>query len=281
MQQQNYSEAGPLFSEALKHSDADERAHWGMAEVLWTEGSEALATEHMARAAELSGDNPDLLVRLGEMYLGENKLDEALAQADLALDRDRQHPEAWALKGRVLRMRDQLDSALDCYQIALIHKPQNATVRIALADVYQAMGRPQRALATLDQLADDQPTEQIPAQAWMLKGQSLAELGQTGEAQNCLQRASSCACENETDLLLQLAKLQYSSGELAEARVCLGRALRNNPNNPQALQFQNELDQSFHDFSTRSTENGSYVPAVPARWQQESRHPEKPRHPMP
>ncbi len=278
LQQQNYSEAEPLFSEALKHSYADERAHWGKAEVLWTQGQREQAIAHMNQAVELSGNNPDLLVRLGEMYLDEDQLEAALQQADLVLARDRQHPEAWALKGRVLRLRNALPDSLDCYQIALIHKPVNPDVRLALADIYDAMGRPQRALATLDQLADDQPTEQIPARAWMLKGQSLAALGQSAEARNCLQQAATCACESETELLLDLAQLQYESGDLAEARICLGRALRNNPHDPYALQFQNVLDQSFRQYSRQdslasqdlsgSNPDMPRVTTQPASWRQ-------------
>ena len=49
--------------------------------------------------------------------------------------------------------------------------------------------------------------------------------------------------------MLELAKLQYETGELAEARVCLGRALQSAPQNPDALNLQRVLDQSFDDIS--------------------------------
>lgn len=263
LQEENYTEAGPIFSEALQHSTADERAHWGLAEVLWKGGSCSEATEHMARAAELSGKNPDLIVRLGEMQLDQGKLDAALEQAELVLSLNRQHAEAWALKGQVLRESDRLDESLDCFQRALILKPTNATARVALADIYHELGRPQRALATLDQLADYQPTEMIPARAWMLKGQALAALGEQNEAKQCLHLAAQCATGSETQLLLDLAQMQYAGGDLAEARVCLGRALQNNPNNPNALHFQNVLDRSFAEYSPEAS-----VPALPAKWGQ-------------
>lgn len=264
LQQHNYQEAGPLFSEALKHSSADERAHWGLAEVLWMRGERIPAIEHMARAAELSGHNPDLLVRLGEMHLSEGDLERSLEQADLVLARDRQHAKAWELKGQVLRQRDLLEESLDCYQRALIYQPKNPAARVALADIYHVLGRPQRALATLDQLADDQPTEQIPARAWLLKGQALASLGQDVEAKNCWRHAALCAEEQEAQLLLDLAQLQYTSGDLAEARICLGRALKNNPDDPHALQFRNTLDRSFADYDMPAS-----VPIRAAHWQRD------------
>lgn len=261
LEQENYQEARTLFSEALKHSPEDERAHWGMAEVLWKQGEFTPAAQHMAQATSISGENPDLLVRLGEMYLSEGSLPEALDQAERALARNRQHPEAWALKGQILRAQNELEESLECYLRALSYKPNNPSSRVALAEIYNVMGRPQRALATLDKLADDQSAELIPAKAWLQKGQAWSILGQTADAKKCWRHAALCANDSETDLLLELAKIQYSAGELAESRLCLGRALRNNPNNPLALSFQQQLDESFDKVS-----QDDKVAALPASW---------------
>jgi tetratricopeptide (TPR) repeat protein len=249
LQQGNYGEASPLFTEALRNSNADERAHWGLGECKWKEGSCQQATWHMARAAELSGNNPDLLVRLGEMYLAEGDLDRAMQQADLALDRERRHAQAWALRGQVLRQRGDLQQALECYDLALIHRPANPVARIAIAEIHYALGQPQRTLAAIEKLADQQPTDEMPARAWLLKGQALASLGEAGEAKQCLRYAAIRADESETQLLLDLAHLQWSSGDLAEARVCLGRALRNDPTDPTALNLKKTLNRSFDDYS--------------------------------
>ncbi len=254
LQQGNYGEAGTLFSEALRNSDADERAHWGLGECLWKEGSCRQAASHMAQAAELSGNNPDLLVRLGEMYLEEGSLDEALQQADTVLTKDRRHAPAWALRGQVLRRRGDLEEALECYDLALIHRPNNPAARIAIADIHSALGQPQRALAAIDELADQRPTEDIPARAWMLKGKALAALGEHGESKKCLRYAAICADHAETQLLLDLAQLQCAAGDLAEARVCLGRALRNDPSDPMALNLKQALDRSFDDYTRQSSQ---------------------------
>lgn len=260
LQQKNYQEAGPLFSEALRHSPADERAHWGIAEVHWQDGDQQQAIQHMSQAAVLSGRNPDLLVRLGEMHLAAGQHVEALEQAESALQINRQHSQAWALRAKALRQQGELEQALSCYQRALIHNADDADTRLALAEIYHQVGRPQRALATLDQLADDRPTEEVPARAWMLKGQAFADLGEQRDAQNCLRRAASCADGQDCDVLVQLAQLQFDAGHLAEARVCLGRALQNNPNNQDALNLQNTLEQTFDQAY------GQAVPSYPATY---------------
>jgi tetratricopeptide (TPR) repeat protein len=263
LQQNNHREAGPLFSEALTHSPADERAHWGMAEVLWAEGEQLRAIGHMTRAAELDGKNPDYLVRLGEMHVGNGNWDDAFEQAELAISFNRQHAEAWALKGKVLRQQGRKEDALDCYQRALIHNPTNSEARVALAGIYQELGRPQRALATLDQLADSRPTEDIPARAWLLKGEALASLGEQVDAKECLRQAALCADDRDSQLLLDLAQLQYRTGELAEARLCLGRALQNNPQDPHARQLQSVLDQSFEGIAGPPHSRSFYQVSTP------------------
>lgn len=242
LEQQNFSQAGPLFSEALRHSPYDERAHWGNAQVLWEEGEEEKAIQHMAKAAELSGRDPDLVVRLGEMYLQSGHVAEAEAQAERAIEISHQHAAAWALQGKVLRHRQQYDEAMIKYQRSLDFDPENPDTRIAVAEIHQLQGNPQRALATLDYLADCQPTEDIPARAWMLRGQAYAMLGEQMDSAHCLQMATDSALDCDCPLLLDLAQIQAKMGDVPRARECLGRALRTNPANQRALALQAQLD---------------------------------------
>ena len=86
----------------------------------------------------------------------------------------------------------------------------------------------------------------------MLKGQALADLGQRKDAQLCMKRAAQHAEDSDVELLVQLAQSQFAAGELAEARICLGRALREEPGNLAALAVQSEVDRKFVDFSHRN-----------------------------
>lgn len=159
-------------------------------------GELADATKHMGKAVELSnanpelGANPDLLVRLGQMYLDQNNLDLALSQAEAALKSHRNNPAAWALKGDVLRRRGELNSSIDCYQRALIYRPYWPEVQVTVAELYRASNRPQRTLATLDRLCDQSSQSQIPPRAFLLRGQALAALGERDAALLCLRQAA-------------------------------------------------------------------------------------------
>ena len=83
----------------------------------------------------------------------------------------------------------------------------------------------------------------------MLKGLALADLGEEDEAKKCWRLAAQYASETQSELLLELASVQYASGDLAEARLCLGRVLQHDAKNPRALNLQTQLDQSFADLS--------------------------------
>lgn len=249
LQQNKWNDAEVLFAEALRQSDVDERAQWGQAEVLWNRGEKEKATEHMLKAVELSGENPELLVRLGQMYAEQGTWELAQQQADRVLTCQRTNAGAWELRGDVLRQGGQLDLAMDSYHRSLIYRPGNPRVQISLAEIYRSQGRPQRALATLDHLADQRSGTGLSARSWLLKGQALADLGESSESMSCLRNAAILAQDDEPELLLQIAGSQFTLGELGEARICLGRVLRHNPQNDQALHLQNQLDQSFHTIS--------------------------------
>lgn len=243
LQQNKLQEAEFLFTEALRRSSVDERAQAGMAEVLWQRGEYAQAIKHMAQAAAISGGNPDTLVRLGEMNLQQGLLDQALSQADLALENQRRHAGAWALRGKVLHQQQHLEEAMSCYHRALSDQPNLSDVQIALAELYRELGRPQRALATLDAMTDGQSGEQVSPQAWMLKGLALADLGEGSAAKSCLKNAAVCCRDDATELLLSVAQTQIETGDFSEARLCLGRVFRHDPHNPQALQLHAVLEQ--------------------------------------
>ncbi|MCA9131311.1 MAG: tetratricopeptide repeat protein [Planctomycetales bacterium] len=249
LEQERYTEAEEYFAEALQNSAADERAYWGMAQVLWEQGDRAKAIQHMARAAAISGDRPDLLVQLGEMYFSEGAYEQAIAQADAAIAGQRDLSSAWALRGKVLQERGDLEDALSSYHRALHLKEYYPEVQVAIAQIYQDMEQPQRALHTLDCMLDSRTEDAIPPFAWLLKGQALADLGESTEAKLCLREAAQCAQDSDVALLLKVAESQIEFGDLAEARICVGRAIRQNPYDPQALRIRAHLDATFENGS--------------------------------
>jgi tetratricopeptide (TPR) repeat protein len=168
-----------LFAAAIVKSPADERDRWGYAESLWHRGDYAAAIGSMEEAVRLSGYDPERRVRLGTMYLAWGDLRLARLQAERAIATNPQLPGAWALLGKAQHATGSLDEALASFHRALSLDPALTDVQLAVADVYAQQNRPQRALATLQLLADRFPASQVPVEVLYreaLAHQALGEL---------------------------------------------------------------------------------------------------------
>jgi tetratricopeptide (TPR) repeat protein len=209
-------EAAKLFEQALATSSADERAHWGTAEVLWRSGKSAEGLKHMQRAVQLSGRQPELATRLGQMYLQSNRIEEAIAQVDDAIASDASQPIAWQLRGDIASRQANYHDALAAYHRALSLQPEFIEVQLSLAEVYQAMGKSDRMLATLDRLREQLPKDSCPLHLHLLRSIALRDLGRLDAACVCMEEASRMR-PNDARLLEQLAQLYELAGRPSQA----------------------------------------------------------------
>ena len=242
LEQQKFEDAESLFVDALRRSPNDERAQWGYAEVLWQRGQPESAIKHMSKAVLLSGSSPEMLVRLGQMYLEQGDYARARENADAALRTRRDDPTAWALKADVHRCSGQTEDAICCYQRAMVYRPEWPEVQVTVADLYRQSQRPQRALATLDRLADQRSENQVPPRAYLVRSQTLDDMGEREAAIMCLRSAAARLAPDQTELMYEFATQQMALGDLLEARLCLGRALQRDPNHEAAQRLQTDLD---------------------------------------
>ena len=60
MHDDQWEVAETLFTDALKQSDSDDRAHWGLAESYWKHDQRELAIQHMEHAVRLSAGDPQI-----------------------------------------------------------------------------------------------------------------------------------------------------------------------------------------------------------------------------
>ena len=149
-----WNTAEQLFNDALAQSNADDRAHRGLAESLWQREDRAAAIKHMEQAVRLSGAEPKLIERLGRMYFEVGRVDDAFQQSMIALQANRVSAPVWALRGDCLLQQGQLDDALAAYHRALAIQPDFVQVQLQAAEVYRSQGRYDRLLATLDRLQE-------------------------------------------------------------------------------------------------------------------------------
>jgi tetratricopeptide (TPR) repeat protein len=245
MHRRDFADAETLFSEALEASPIDERAQAGYAETLWKRDERAEAIKHMNEAVRLSGSNPEYMIRLGEMYLEVDEIDQAVAQAQFALESDHRSAAAWALLGNARTARQQWEPAIDCFHRALLIQRDYPAVQLAVAKNYRVIGRSQRSLATLDRMIDLHPTELTDPHLLLVRGLALSDLGREQEAIASLSQAASRLPLAMKDEHLQLAQAQYRLGDLVQSRLTLGRIIQEFPTDLAARQLQSNLDSSF------------------------------------
>ena len=236
LQRGRCDEAESLFGQAIETCPVNDRAHAGYAETLWQRGDREKAVSHMEHALRLSGGDPEMLVQLGEMHLARNELDAAAHRAEQAIQTQRQLAPAWVLKGDVQRQRGQFAEALASFHRALAYQEHYPRAQMALADVYRQQSLPQRALATLDSLADHYAPADVPAGVRLQQGLAQKALGRYDDAAESLLAATRTGLATP-DVLVHLGEAQMLAGDLSNARLTLAQALQQAPQHAAALQL--------------------------------------------
>ena len=239
-QKGRWEQAEEFYASAVARCPTDERARCGYAEALWHRGAKMDAVAHMEEGVRLSLDDPERVVQLGKMYLERGELHRAAVQAEKAISANRQLASAWALRGDVQQAEGSRTEALASYHRALCYQPQYPEVQLALADVHSQQGKPQRALATIQALADHYPAGQIPYDVSYRQGLALRSTGRFRESAECLAAAARQPGPS-VELLYDLARSQALAGDKAGASQTVAAALRQKPDHAPSQNLQQEL----------------------------------------
>lgn len=240
MQQGRWDDAERIFAGAVKCCPEDERARGCYAETLWRRGAWQEALGHMQEATRLSGNDPQRLVQLGEMQLATRQLGKAAECADQAIAKNSRLSSAWALRGDVRLARGQFDDALADFHRSLAYCEHQPRVQMAVAQIYRQQSRPQRALSTLETLAEQFPPGDVPVDVVALQGNTLKQLGRHQEAAETLAAAASRGAPS-ADLLIQLAEAQFLAGDASAAQASLDLGLAQDPQHGVGLDLKGQL----------------------------------------
>jgi tetratricopeptide (TPR) repeat protein len=227
-QRGEWEQAEALFATAIAQCPADERARHGYAESLWHRGDQEQAVAHMEEAVRLSGKHPERLVQLGGMYLNRGELQRAGSQADQAIAANPQLASAWALRGQVHEALGQQEPALASFHRALAQRESYPEVQLATAAIYARQNRPQRALATLQTLADAYSPDEVPAEVLIQEAFACRALGRYPDAAAKLVQAAERG-NASAELYYELAQSQVQAGDAAEAWQSVQAALARDP----------------------------------------------------
>jgi tetratricopeptide (TPR) repeat protein len=229
MDRGDWKRAEALLARAVEASCVDVDAKRQYAEALWHRGALDEALTQLEEARRLVDTDPSLAVRAGEVYQAIGQPGRAKAMADEALRLAPKFAPAWALHGSVAEAAGQPRQALANYQRALGYDPQNQVVAIQVAETYRQLNEPERALMTLQSVADRCPPGDEPQRVLYLQGLALVALGRHDDAARCLSHAATVD-QPSPEILCALAEAQLLSGNVASAQSCVQQALALNPN---------------------------------------------------
>jgi tetratricopeptide (TPR) repeat protein len=239
-QRGQWDRAETLFAAAILKCPSDERARCGYAESQWHRGAFPEAISHMEEAVRLSGDDPERMVRLGQMYRARGDLTKAAGLADRAISVNGQLAAAWALRGEVLQLQGNRNEALASYHRALSYEQPLPEVQLAIAEIYSQENRPQRALATLQSLASSYAPGPVPPHVLFREALVLRVLARHQDSARVLADAAQQP-NPPAELLCELTRSQMLAGDSGAARQTVAFALNAFPQHLGCLALAQEL----------------------------------------
>lgn len=241
MESGQWQEAETVLSRAVSTCPSNPDARRNYAAVLWARGARQEAIAQLEQAQRLAPDDPTLCVRMAEMRLALGQIAPAMESAQRAIDLDPRLADAWAARALVKRAAGRPADALADYQRALGYQPQDRTIPLEMAEVYAQIDQPQRALATLQGLAERYPTGEEPQRVLYLEGVAQMALGRFEEAAESLSAAA--ARDKPTpEILYRLAEARMSAGRPEQAAAAARQALALDPRHQPSQQLLQRVE---------------------------------------
>jgi tetratricopeptide (TPR) repeat protein len=241
MDRGNQKEAETFLAKAVHACPSDLEARRNYAEVLWVRGAQNEAIAQMEEGAKTAKEDAAFRVRLAEMYLAVGKTQQAAEIAEQALALEPRSAAAWAIRGGVMNASGQPQQALAAYLHALGLDPQNRGVLFEVAELYRQLNQPDRALQTLQTLAECYLPGEEPQNVLYLTGAAYQALGRHEEAVEEM-RAAVARGKPNSDLLCRLAEAELLAGHRREATVAASQALVLQPRHQASIELLQRID---------------------------------------
>jgi tetratricopeptide (TPR) repeat protein len=228
-EQGHWDRAEALLSQAVRTCPTNGDARKSYAEALWNQGKQAEAAGQLEEAIRTSPEDAESRSRLAEMQLAMRQVDLAYRTAEQAIDLDPKLASAWAVRARVMRAYHRPVDALADFHRALSSSPDDRVIPMEIAEIYRELKQPQRALATLQGVAEMYPPGEEPQNVLRAEGNAFLSLHRYEDAVTSFAMACNRQPSPDPDLLCQLAESQRLAGHMAEAAETARRALSLSP----------------------------------------------------
>ncbi len=148
-----WSEAEGWYQEALDHQPNSPEAMAGLVHAAHTRGETERARELASQFLEVYPDHAELMLVMAELYLLDQRFDEALFEASAALEAMPQSPWAWSIVAQAQWEVGEADHAIESLQEALSLNRFNLPVRMRLTECLLEVGRNAEAVRAIRPVA--------------------------------------------------------------------------------------------------------------------------------
>ncbi len=179
-------------------------------------------------------ENADLMYTLATLYLGQNRLDEALKWIDKALAEDAQAPAYHQLKGAILANQGQFEKALEEYKEAIEKNPNLYPALVGAGFIESQFGNMEQAKRHLKQAMRVNPDG---LEANLHLADIHIEEGQVEKALEKLAGLEEAQPEN-TAIKLMIGKGLYEKRNWSGAERYFDKVLAMTPNNALARYYK-------------------------------------------
>lgn len=236
----NEQQAKSLFSSAVDSDPGNVEARLLLAKTYRNRGQLDAAIKQLEECVRIEPENVEVICQLGECYAASNHSEHAYQLAQIALRKDHQSVPGWSLKARTSWQLGKKEQALADYQRALRIEPNNHQLRKQMVALYQELGKPLRALTTLDKIASEFDNEKIPEEILMLQASALQQLDRNSEAIDRLNTGYQRGDYSEELAEAYVAALM-NENELEKAKVAFRAAATRFPQGQRLAQLQPRL----------------------------------------
>lgn len=250
LEQGDWTNGELRLAEAIKACPDDPEPHHHYAEALWHKGDKAGGLTQMLEAIRLNGEDPQLMVRAGEMSLELGQKDQAGKLADDAIGLNPRLSAAWSLRGQVAELNGLMDEALADLNRALQYQHDDRQALFLVAELYRQQGRPDRALSTLESLRDCYAPGEEPQQVLVLEGLAFAAMRRYDDAADAYAVALS-RDPPSLELHDRLAEAQLLGGRPRDAAVTVNHAFAIDPNHAPTRALAERIDLAIRPMVAR------------------------------
>ncbi len=183
-----YDEACRYYSLAIEADEDKTYAYLNRGLLQLEKGKPRKATENFKSVLEIEPDKYAANIGIIQAYLEMGKFDEAETKLNNLIEKNESHEEVWYLKGKIARLKDRLDDALQFYDRCLEININFEKALFKKCEILLEMDMYSKANKSYDKFLRNNKHD---PKAWFAKSRALYGMDKWGGAIQCVNKAIS------------------------------------------------------------------------------------------